>query len=150
MNHYRLLADLVVVHLAWLLFIVGGLLLTLIGMKRRWPWVRNFWFRTVHLAMMGIVVAEAAAGLICPLTTWESQLRTLAGETAAEGTFVGRVASRVLFYDLPQWMFRVLHITFGGAVLLTYLLAPPRWPRAGKRTKPGKPAQTERHPPGGS
>jgi len=45
-----LLADIVlVVHFAFVLFVVGGLVLIWIGVVLRWAWVRNFWFRVAHL-----------------------------------------------------------------------------------------------------
>jgi hypothetical protein len=57
---YRLTADLVVVvHFAFVAFVVFGLLLTLVGGVRRWSWVRNLRFRTIHLAAIAFVVAES-------------------------------------------------------------------------------------------
>jgi len=46
-----LLADVVlVVHFAFVLFVVGGLALIWIGGAAGWQWVRGFWFRAAHLA----------------------------------------------------------------------------------------------------
>ena len=138
MNRYHFLADvIVVVHFAWVAFIVLGLVAILVGLALRWRWVRNFWFRMVHLLMIGIVVVEALGGVICPLTSWERELRGLGGEQGAPGSFVGRWINRLLFYDLPEWVFRVLHCVFGAAVLLTLLLAPPSWPRRKGAANPG-------------
>ncbi len=40
---YRVLADIIlVIHFAIVLFVIFGLLLTLIGLTMRWVWVRNF------------------------------------------------------------------------------------------------------------
>jgi len=129
MTIYRLLADLVaVVHFAYVAFVVLGWAAILVGLVRRWGWVRNFWFRMIHLLLIAVVVAEALGGVVCPLTTWERELRVLAGEEAQPGSFVGRLVNAVLFYDLPEWVFRVLHCLFGAAVLLTLILAPPRRP----------------------
>ena len=53
---YGLLADLVViVHFAYVGFVVIGQLLILIGIVLRWQWIRNPWFRLIHLAMILIV-----------------------------------------------------------------------------------------------
>ena len=72
----RLLADLVVVaHAAYVSFVVLGLVAILAGVAFGWKWVRNPWFRWIHISMIGIVVAEALAGIPCPLTVWERQLR---------------------------------------------------------------------------
>ena len=129
MNLYRFLGDLVaVVHFAYVAFVVLGLVAILVGFARRWTWVRHFWFRTIHLLLIAVVVAEALGGAACPLTTWERELRASAGQQGQPGSFVGRVVNRLLFYDLPEWVFRVLHCLFGAAVFLTYVLAPPRRP----------------------
>ncbi len=58
----RMLADLIVVtHAAYVCFVVFGLAAVLVGVVLRWKWVRNPWFRGIHLAAIGIVVAEALA-----------------------------------------------------------------------------------------
>jgi MFS superfamily sulfate permease-like transporter len=129
MNTYRLLADaIVVLHFAWVAFVVVGLALILLGVALQWRWVRNFWFRAIHLLMIGIVVVEALGGVTCPLTTWEREWRELGGEEGQRGSFVGRLINRLLFYDLPDLVFRVLHCVFGAAVAATFIFAPPRWP----------------------
>jgi cytochrome c biogenesis protein CcdA len=70
-----MLADLIVVfHTAYVSFVVFGLAAILIGAVFHWGWVRNFWFRAIHLTTIGIVVIEALAGITCPLTDWENRL----------------------------------------------------------------------------
>ena len=67
---YRVLADLVVVvHAAYIAFVLFGLLAVVLGAALGWGWVRNFWFRAIHLAMIAVVVIQAIAGVICPLIT---------------------------------------------------------------------------------
>ena len=130
MNAYSALADLVVVlHAAYALFLVVGLVLILAGMLFRWRWTRNFWFRVVHLVMIAVVVFEAAAGLVCPLTSLEWQLRRAAGETVEEGAFIARWAHELLFIEAAPWAFTVAYCLFGAAVLATWVFAPPRWPK---------------------
>ena len=74
---YQLLADLVLIaHAAFAAFVVLALPLILIGGYCGWGWVRNLWFRLVHLAGIGVVVAQAWAGVVCPLTTLEMWLRS--------------------------------------------------------------------------
>ena len=76
MNVYGFLADvLVVIHAVWVGVVVFGLLAVLIGAWLGWQWIRDFWFRIVHLGMIGVVVFEAVLGIPCPLTTWEAGLR---------------------------------------------------------------------------
>ena len=67
---YRLAADFVVtLHAAYVGFVVIGFVLILLGVVRKWDWIRNLWFRLIHLAMILVVVAEAWLGIVCPLTT---------------------------------------------------------------------------------
>jgi hypothetical protein len=126
---YRLLADLIVaVHFVYVSFVVVALALIVVGVVLRWSWVRNFWFRAIHLLMIGVVVFESLGGVVCPLTTWEFELRELAGETPEAGTFIGRWTHWLLFYDIPPWVLEISYCCFGLAVLCVWLLAPPRWP----------------------
>ena len=70
----RVLADVIVVfHAAYVSFVVFGLVAILLGVVFRWNWVRNFWFRSIHLIAIGIVVGEALVGVPCPLTVWEAR-----------------------------------------------------------------------------
>ncbi len=125
------LANLVaLVHFAYVGFLVLGLAAILLGIAFRWPWVRNRWFRAVHLAMIAIVVAEAFAGVTCPLTTWEHRLRLQAGQTTLEGDFIASWVHRLIFFQADPWVFTVVYVTFGLAVLATWIVAPPRWRKA--------------------
>ncbi len=129
MNTYRLLADLVVLlHSAYVAFVVGGMVLILVGVVRQWRWVRNPWFRVLHLLAIGLVVAESLGGAICPLTDWEYELRVAAGDEGVPGSFIGRLVHGAIYYDVPEWVLSVCYCVFGALVLLTLILAPPRWP----------------------
>jgi hypothetical protein len=118
-----LLADVVlVIHFAFVLFVVGGLALIWIGGAAGWQWARGFWFRAAHLAAIAFVAAEGLLGIWCPLTLWEARLRGV----DAEKSFVAEWIHRVLYYDLPEWMFTVAYVLFGAVVALTWWLLPPR------------------------
>ena len=123
---YPLLADLIlVVHFAFVAFVVGGLALIWIGAAAGWRWVRNFWFRSAHLAAIVFVAGEALAGVWCPLTVWEDALRGVHGEKS----FVARWIHRVLFYDFPPWAFTVAYIAFALVVAATWRFVRPESPR---------------------
>src|SRR5262245_27876973 len=124
---YRLLADLIVaIHAAYVAFVVVGLLPILIGIARGWSWVRNWWFRIAHLVAILIVAAESLLDIPCPLTEWEYRLRELGGQAVSGGTFIGDLLHNLIFYDAPPWVFTLAYVAFAAAVLLTFVLAPPR------------------------
>lgn len=126
---YRLLADLVVtVHFAYVAFVVWGLLLTLVGAVMQWSWVRNIWFRAIHLLSICIVVVEAWCGIVCPLTVWENQLRRLAGQSTYSGGFIAETLHDWLFYEADPWVFTLGYSVFGFVVVATLLAVPPRLP----------------------
>jgi hypothetical protein len=127
---YTILADLLVTfHAAYVGYVVIGELLILLGLALRWQWVRNPWFRMTHLAAIAIVGLEAVFKMDCPLTVWERNCRSLAGQQASELSFIGRLFNDLLFYPIPEdhWIFPTLHIGFAIVVLVTFVLAPPRW-----------------------
>lgn len=117
------LADLVlIVHFAFVLFVVGGLAMIWIGAVAKWLWICNFRFRIAHLAAIVFVALEALAGMVCPLTEWEDALRGRATETS----FVARWIHRVLFYSFPESVFTAGYVIFALVVGLTLWLIPPR------------------------
>lgn len=135
MAFYRFLADAVLfLHVVYVAFVVLGMAAILVGIALRWRWVRNFWFRTIHFLMIAVVVAESVCGILCPLTEWEDRLRELGGETGEPGSFIGRWLERLLFVDVSPSALAACYCAFAAAVLLTLVLAPPRWPKR-KMTK---------------
>ena len=118
-----MLADLLLVfHFLVAGFIVTGLILVWVGALAGWSWIRNPWFRYLHLAAIAFVAAEALLGLACPLTIWEDLLR---GGARPE-SFIGRWAQRLLYYSAPEWVFTTLYAAWAAATLLTLRLVPPR------------------------
>jgi hypothetical protein len=130
---FSLGADLIVIlHLVYVLFVVAGQAAIILGAILEWQWVRNRLFRATHLASILVVAGEAALGMACPLTMWEYDLRRMAGQhVEMDLTFIGRLARAVIFYDLPQRAFTVIHIAFFALVLLTFILIPPRCRQGG-------------------
>ena len=119
MNFYALLADVIVfIHLLYMGYIVFGQLGIMIGWPCGWRWIRNLWFRTTHLAMILIVVGEALAGVMCPLTTWEADLRRAAGQDGGvEGaSFTGRMLHSIQFAGAEYWpeYINLSFYVFGG------------------------------------
>lgn len=129
---YRILADaIVVLHMGIALFILLGLVAVLVGKFRGWSWVRNFWFRAVHIGAILFVVGESWLGITCPLTTWEQTLREKAGETAYRGDFIAHWVHELLFFEFQPWVFTLVYSLFGLAVVLAMVFVPPRIKPAG-------------------
>src|SRR5262245_52344323 len=123
---YALLANLVLAaHVAYVAFVVLGELVILLGILCRWNWVRNAWFRMIHLAAILIVAAEAVLGIECPLTRWEYQLRVFAGERGRAGSFMGELLQSLIFFDQPEWVLRLGHVAFALLVVATFVWAAP-------------------------
>jgi hypothetical protein len=134
---YRIAADVIVIfHMAYVLTVVLGLPAIWVGIVLKHQWARNFWWRCGHLAMILIVVAEAWAGITCPLTTWEAQLRRLANQETYEGAFIANMVHEYLFYKAPHWVFTLIYTTFGTLVLASFVVAPPYWPKFEKSNRP--------------
>lgn len=115
------------VHFAFVLFVVSLFVLVPVGAALGWRWVRWRPLRWAHLIAIAFVAAETAAGIACPLTVWEDVLR---GKTGAV-PFIPRLVRSVLFYDLPAWIFTTVYLAAAGLAVGLWRLVPPR--RACKR-----------------
>ncbi|HVN94858.1 MAG TPA: DUF2784 domain-containing protein [Syntrophorhabdaceae bacterium] len=129
--HYALVADVIVVtHLFYVLFAVGGEIVILVGAIFGWKGIRNPLFRISHLVAVGLVAVEAATGINCPLTAWEYDLRQLTSQAVEKNlSFIARLVRLIIFYNFPSWVFTVMHIAFGLLVVFTYILIPPQFQR---------------------
>jgi hypothetical protein len=104
--HFRSAADIVlVVHLAFVLFVVLGGLLAL-----RWP--RVAWIH-VPVALYGAAIEFI--GFICPLTPLEVSLRRRGGEAGYEGGFIEHYVTATLY---PTGLTREVQLALGTAVLV--------------------------------
>lgn len=102
---YRVLADFVVViHLAFVLFVVAGGLLVL--RRPRLAWLH------VPAAAWGALIEFA--GWICPLTPLENRLRRLGGEAGYPGGFVEEYLLGILY---PSGLTRTHQLVLGALVL---------------------------------
>lgn len=124
---WRIAADgVLLVHAAFVAFVVLGLVLIGLGGVRGWGWVRNPWFRVAHLAAIGVVVVQSWFGVLCPLTTLEMALRRRAGKATYAGGFVAHWIERLLYWDAPPWVFALVYTLFGACVAATWAWVRPR------------------------
>lgn len=103
---YRLLADVtVVVHFAFVLFVVGGAILV-------WRYPRLAWLH-IPAAVWGAFIEFA--GWICPLTPLENWLRKQGGEQPYAASFVEQYLIPVLY---PKSLTPTVQWVLGGLVVL--------------------------------
>ncbi|MEM1107930.1 MAG: DUF2784 domain-containing protein [Planctomycetota bacterium] len=99
-------------------------MLTLLGGALKWRWVRNRWFRGLHLLFIAVIVAQAWLGIVCPLTTWEMQLRDAAGQQTYDETFIAHWLGNLLFIQGEWWAFAISYSAFGGLVMVSLWWVP--------------------------
>jgi Protein of Unknown function (DUF2784) len=121
-----LLADAVLLlHVCYAGFVIGGLLVVPLGAWLDWRWVRGHRFRAAHLLCTGIVALEALIGVTCPLTWFEHALLVASGAVGYERSFVGELLYRLLYYDAPVWVFTVAYTLLALTVVACYRYLPP-------------------------
>ncbi len=120
-------ADILLIgHFVYVLCVVVPTPLIIIGGMVGWSFVRNSWFRNLHLGMIGIVVVQTLLGIFCPLTVWEDDLRMEAGEMRYGGSFIEHWIGRFLYYDFPPWVFSAIYLVYGFLVIGLYFAIPPQ------------------------
>ncbi|MBI4633410.1 MAG: DUF2784 domain-containing protein [Deltaproteobacteria bacterium] len=126
-----LIADMVLlIHFAFIAFVIGGQCLIMIGYHRKWGWAANRLMRGIHLACALYVVIQTWADQWCPLTLLENRYREAAGQETYGRSFIQDWVGRLIYYDAPPWVFTVIYTVFGIVVVLYGLLAERRRVRA--------------------
>lgn len=117
-RHLLLAADLLLIlHAAFVAFVVLGLCAIVVGKWRGWAWVSNRGFRLTHLLAIGFVAAQAWLGRLCPLTVWEDSLRRRAGLPGYSETFVQHWLHQLLYFSAERWVFTALYTVVAALVL---------------------------------
>ena len=132
---YRFLADVVLtLHFSIVVFVVGGLVLTIVGNLGAWRWVNTLSFRIAHLVAIAVVVAQAWVGATCPLTYLEMWLRANARAATYGGSFIEYWLQRLLYYEAPAWVFTLGYSLFGLLAAATWWRFPPATKHSGRET----------------
>jgi len=132
---YLLAADaLLIAHALFVAFVILGLVAIYLGFWLSWSWVRNFWFRVLHLCGIGFVVLESWIGVICPFTIWEMQLREKAGLSTYDVSFIQYWLQSLLYYEAEEWVFTVIYTGFGSLVLASWFIVQPGRRKNGEST----------------
>jgi hypothetical protein len=112
-------------HALFVGFVVWGEVLILVGSGLGWEWVHYLRFRLAHLLPVLFVGVQDLMGRVCPLTTWEEQLRRRAGQAVDSKPFIGRLVHRLLMCHLSEQTQRRIRLAFAAVVLITFVLLPP-------------------------
>ena len=123
---YHLLADaILVIHLAWIVFMLYGFVLTVRAFWRPAFW--NRWlFRTVHLGGIIVVAGLEILGKYCPLTIWENSLRQhYHPTTQTPSSFVLGWIEKLIYPDVSPLVYLIP--TYGIALftIVMFVLKPP-------------------------
>ena len=115
------LADIVLmIHFFYVLFVVGSVPVIWLGAWFKLAFVRNRWFRYLHLAAILLVVVESLLGAVCPLTVWENTLR----KVETDSSFIQRWLHQIMFYNVSEGVLTVVYVVFAGLVAMTFKWVP--------------------------
>ena len=127
MNWYSAIADLVLLtHVAFIGFVVVGLVLIWMGHFSKWEWVRGLKFRVLHLLAILVVMAQAWVGVICPLTTLEQSIRSKGGMDSYSGSFIAHWMQQFIFFEAEPIVFTMGYTLFAGLVAGSWWVCRPR------------------------
>jgi uncharacterized protein YneF (UPF0154 family) len=107
---YAASADLVViVHLLFIAFVVGGAFLAW-----RWPWII-----LAHIPTVAYGALVEFVGFTCPLTLLENDLRQRAGEAGYGGGFIAHYLIKVIY---PPGLTDGMQIVLGVVLLVIAII----------------------------
>ncbi len=116
-------ADIVlIIHFLYVLFVVGSVPVIWVGAWFKLQFVRNRWFRFLHLGAILFVVAESLLGVVCPLTVWENTLR----QVETDSSFIQHWLHQIIFYNVPEGVLTTVYILFAALVAPTFKWVPPK------------------------
>ncbi|MCK5655238.1 MAG: DUF2784 domain-containing protein [Candidatus Aureabacteria bacterium] len=123
---YKIFADLIVViHFAWILFMLAGTILTLGGFfyKRFFDW---WLFRTLHLCGIIYVGLLALLREYCPLTILENTVRTKYNpELTYPGSFIVHYIEKLVYPDVNPSIILVPTIFIAVFSVVVFIIKPP-------------------------
>ena len=123
---HRILADtILIIHLAWIVFMLLGFVLTVRGFFR--PAFFDHWlFRTIHLAGILFVALWEILGKYCPLTLWESGLRRHYNpDVDYPGSFIVGHIEKLIYPDVSPLVVIIPTIAIALFTLVMFVIRPP-------------------------
>ena len=123
---YRILADIIVtLHLIWVLFMLGGFILTLCGFF--WKKFFDKWiFRTFHLLGILLVGTLTVTDRYCPLTIWENMLRLKYDPSLTyPGSFIIHYVKKLVYPGVNPLVVQMPTIFIAVITVLVFIIKPP-------------------------
>ena len=93
-------------HFCIFLFVILSFFLIPLGYSRKWEWVKNKYYRLIHLFLMGIIFIETILGFMCPLTILENFLRN----DIEINNKITQIIHQIMYWDLPSYQFIILYL----------------------------------------
>ena len=109
---------LMLLHFLWVTFMVVGLPLGLL--------LKSPTLRWIHFFGMTVTASIAVAGIFCPLTIWEEQLRRVADPSFSfEGSFLARHLGPILYPDMSPKIIMGLSVMWGALTVAAMVIWKP-------------------------
>lgn len=123
---YRVLADIIMVlHFAWILFMLLGFGLTVRAFLRP-EFFERWLFRTIHLVGILVVASLEILDKYCPLTIWENALRRhYDPNTDYPGSFIIGYLEKWIYPDVPPVVVVLPTIFIAVFTLTVFIVKPP-------------------------
>ena len=93
-------------HFSIFLFMILSFFLIPLGYSQKWEWVKNKYYRLIHLVLMGIIFIETILGFMCPLTILENFLRN----DIEINNKITQIIHQIMYWDLPTYQFIILYL----------------------------------------
>ena len=93
-------------HFFIFLFMILSFFLLALGYYQKWEWVKNRYYRLIHLILMGIIFIETILGFMCPLTILENFLRN----DIEINNKITQIIHQIMYWDLPTYQFIILYL----------------------------------------
>ena len=93
-------------HFCIFLFIILSFFLIPFGYYQKWEWVKNKYYRLIHLVLMGIIFIETILGFMCPLTILENFLRN----NIEINNKITQIIHQIMYWNLPTYQFIILYL----------------------------------------
>ena len=93
-------------HFCIFLFMILSFFLIPLGYYKKWKWVKNKYYRLIHLVLMGIILIETILGFMCPLTMLENFLRN----NIEINNKITQIIHQIMYWDLSTYQFIILYL----------------------------------------